>query len=99
MLQDSHINLAVIFEVPVGEDAVSHMESFMTKSKAGTKDLIYYGFGTIGNKILAREGYKNSEGFFAHLNEVKDELDDYFKKGGKEVTVLNIFCILQNNLS
>ena len=98
MSQDSHVSLSVIFEVPGDEDAGTHMASFMTKSKAGTNDLIYYGYGngTIGNKILAREGYKNAEGFFSHVNEVKDELEDYFKKGGKEVKVINLYCIVSD---
>ena len=49
-MSDSHVALAVIFDVPDGEDYRAHMPTFYAKTKAGTKDCLYYGFATCGSK-------------------------------------------------
>lgn len=49
-MSDSHVALAVIFDVPDGEDYRPHMPTFYAKTKAGTKDCLYYGFATCGSK-------------------------------------------------
>ena len=46
--------------------------------------MLYYGFATLGNKVLCREGYTNASGFLAHVREVKDELEGIIKQVGKE---------------
>jgi len=84
MSKDSHIGLAVLFDVPEGQDASPYKAKFYAKSKAGTKECLYYGFGTLGNKVICREGYKSTAGFLAHVNEVKDELEGLIKQVGKE---------------
>eukprot|EP00090_Calanus_glacialis_P022129 TRINITY_DN3414_c0_g1_i1.p1 TRINITY_DN3414_c0_g1~~TRINITY_DN3414_c0_g1_i1.p1 ORF type:complete len:252 (-),score=73.63 TRINITY_DN3414_c0_g1_i1:121-876(-) len=83
-MADTHIALAVIFDVPAGEDFKSYFPKFYAKVKAGTKDTLYYGFATCGNKVLCREGYKNAAGMLAHTAEVKDELEGMIKKIGKD---------------
>merc|ERR1712012_303597 len=84
MAKDSHISLAVVFDVPEGQDASPYKAKFCAKSKAGTKECLYYGFGTLGNKVMCREGYKSAAGFLAHVNEIKDELEGLIKQVGKE---------------
>jgi len=83
-MTDNHVALAVIFDVPDGEEYKSYFPKFYAKVKSGTKDCIYYGFATCGNKVLCREGYKNAGGLLAHTAEVKDELEGMIKKIGKE---------------
>ena len=83
-MSDTHLNVAVIFDVPAGEDYKSYFPKFYAKVKAGTKDCLYYGFATCGNKVLCREGYKNGAAMLAHSAEVKDDLEGMIKKIGKE---------------
>merc|ERR1712198_475948 len=72
---DTHIAVAVIFDVPDGEDYKSYFPKFYSKVKAGTKDCLYYGFATCGNKVLCREGYKNGAAMLAHTADVKEKRD------------------------
>merc|ERR1712228_256003 len=81
---DTHIAVAVIFDVPDGEDYKSYFPKFYSKVKAGTKDCLYYGFATCGNKVLCREGYKNGAAMLAHTADVKEDLESMIKKIGKE---------------
>jgi len=83
-MSDQHLSVAVIFDVPAGEDYKSYFPKFYAKVKAGTKDCLYYGFATCGNKVLCREGYKNGEAMLAHSNEVKEDLEGMMTKMGKE---------------
>ena len=83
-MSDNHLSVAVIFDVPAGEDYRSYFPKFYAKVKAGTKDCLYYGFATCGNKVLCREGYKNGAAMLAHTAEVKDDLEGMIKKIGKE---------------
>jgi len=83
-MTDTHIAVAVIFDVPAGEDYRSYFPKFYSKVKAGTKDCLYYGFATCGNKVLCREGYKNGEALRSHMGDIKDELEGMIKKIGKE---------------
>jgi len=83
-MTDTHVALAVVFDVPAGEDYRSYFPKFYAKVKAGTKDCLYYGFATCGEKVLCREGYKNGAALLAHTAEVKDDLEGMIKKIGKE---------------
>jgi len=83
-MADTHLAVAVIFDVPDGEDYKSMFPKFYAKVKAGTKDTLYYGFATCGSKVLCREGYKNGAAMLAHTNDVKDDLEALIKKIGKE---------------
>jgi len=83
-MTDTHIAVAVIFDVPAGEDYRSYFPKFYSKVKAGTKDCLYYGFATCGNKVLCREGYKSGDGLKSHMADVKDELEGMIKKLGKD---------------
>lgn len=83
-MTDTHIGLAIVFDVPEGQDAATHKANFYAKSRKGTKELIYYGFATLGNKVMCREGYKSALGFQAHVMEVKDDLEAIIKQVGKE---------------
>jgi len=83
-MADTHLALAVIFDVPEGQDFRSYFPKFYAKVKSGTKDCIYYGFATCGNKVLCREGYKGAPGLMAHMGDVKDDLEGMIKQIGKE---------------
>lgn len=83
-MSDTHLALAVIFDVPEGHDFRSYFPKFYSKVKSGTKDCIYYGFATCGNKVLCREGYKGAPGLMAHMGDVKDDLEGMIKQIGKE---------------
>ena len=83
-MTDSHIALAVLFDVPDGQDSSAHKAKFYAKSRNGTKELLYYGFASNGNKIVCREGYKTATGFLSHVAEVKDDLEALIKLVGKE---------------
>ena len=50
-MTDTHIGLAVIFDVPEGQDTATHKANFYAKSRKGTKEQIYYGFASLGNKV------------------------------------------------
>ena len=50
-MTDTHIGLAIVFDVPEGQDTATHKANFYAKSRKGTKELIYYGFATLGNKV------------------------------------------------
>ena len=52
-MTDTHIGLAVIFDVPEGQDTATHKANFYAKSRKGTKELLYYGFASLGNKVLS----------------------------------------------
>merc|ERR1712002_323616 len=80
IMSDTHLALAVVFDVPEGQDFKSYFPKFYATVKGGTKDCLYYGFATCGSKVLCREGYKGAPGLLAHMGEVKGELDE-FKAG------------------
>ena len=69
-MTDTHIGLAIIFDVPEGQDAATHKANFYAKSKKGTKDLIYYGFASLGNKV------NKCKIVFKHLNVFAPRLGD-----------------------
>ena len=97
MSVDSHVSLAVAFDVPEGQDTSPFKSKFYANSKAGTNELLYYGFATLGNRVLCREGYTNAAGFLAHVREVKDELEGIIKQVGKERVKVQI-RICQNRV-
>merc|ERR1711970_346210 len=106
-MTDTHIAVAVIFDVPAGEDYRSYFPKFYSKVKAGTKDCLYYGFATCGNKVLCREGYKNGDGLKSHMDSrLADQVKivpldsgalllNSFPKGTKDthVTILPEFAV------
>jgi len=51
-MSDKHIALAVMFDVPAGEDYRSHIPKFYEITKSGTDGCLYYGFATCGNKVF-----------------------------------------------
>jgi len=71
---DTHISLAVVFDVPEGQEFKSKFSEMYSLVKKGTEDCLYYGFATCGNRVLCREGYKSLEGVVAHGKEVKEIL-------------------------
>eukprot|EP00092_Neocalanus_flemingeri_P080495 GFUD01100416.1.p1 GENE.GFUD01100416.1~~GFUD01100416.1.p1 ORF type:complete len:233 (-),score=59.01 GFUD01100416.1:6-704(-) len=83
-MMDTHLSVAIICDVPAGEDYKSYFPKFYSKVKAGTKDCLYYGFATCGNNVLCREGYKNGAALLAHFTDVRDDLEAMIKKIGKE---------------
>ena len=84
MSKDSHIGLAVLFDVPDGQDTSPFKTKFYANSKAGTKECLYYGFASLGNRVLCREGYSSAAGFLEHVSQVKDELEGIIKQVGRE---------------
>jgi len=83
-MSDKHIALAVMFDVPAGEDYKSHIPKFYEITKSGTDGCLYYGFATCGNKLLCREGYKDAVSMLTHSKEVAGDLEALIKKIGKE---------------
>ena len=69
-MTDTHIGLAIIFDVPEGQDAATHKANFYAKSKKGTKELIYYGFASLGNKV------NKCKIVFKHVNVFSPRLGD-----------------------
>ena len=86
---DKHIALAVLFDVPDGEDTAAVKKKFLTKTKAGTKGCLYYGFAGLGNKVICREGYKDAVSFLTHCSDIKEELTEIIKKVGKERVIVS----------
>merc|ERR1712216_695978 len=72
---DTHINICPTFDVPAGKmDAFkAKFDDFMSATKSGTKECLYYGFCISGNKVFCREGYKSSRGCLQHLKDVAEE--------------------------
>merc|ERR1712042_19800 len=66
IMSDTHLALAVVFDVPEGQDFKSYFPKFYATVKGGTKDCLYYGFATCGSKVLCREGYKGAPGLPGH---------------------------------
>ena len=87
-MTDTHIAVAVLFDVPEGQDASSHKAKFYAKSRGESKELLYYGFASCGSKIVCREGYRTAAGFLAHVGEVKEDLEGLVKLVGKERVVV-----------
>ena len=50
-MPDTHIGLAFILDVPEGQDTAIHKANFYAKTRKGTKDLLYYGFASLGSKV------------------------------------------------
>ena len=50
-MPDTHIGLALILDVPEGQDTAIHKANFYAKTRKGTKDLLYYGFASLGSKV------------------------------------------------
>jgi len=84
MTIDNHVSVYVVFDIPEGQSAVTHKEEFYVKTKAGTKECLYYGFASLDSRIMCREGYKTADGFLEHVQEVGDTLGDLIGKVGKE---------------
>ena len=80
-MTDTHIGLAIIFDVPEGQDAATHKANFYAKSKKGTKELIYYGFASLGNKV------NKCKIVFKHVNVFAPRLGDV-SRGIQECTGL-----------
>jgi len=57
------------------EEFVAAFGKFYEATKAGTKEVQYFGFAVDGNKVFCREGYKSAAGVLAHLSDVKAPLD------------------------
>lgn len=83
-MSDKHVGLAVVFDVPEGEDYKSYFPKFYSIVKSGTDGCLYYGFATCGNKVMCREGYKDAATMLAHSQEVAADLEEMVKKIGKE---------------
>ena len=84
MTLDNHVSVYVVFDIPEGQSGATHKAEFYSKTKAGTKECLYYGFGNLGNKIMCREGYETADGFLAHVQEVGDTLGDLIGQVGKQ---------------
>ena len=87
---DTHVAIAVVFDVPDGQETATHKKNFSAKTKAGTKGCLYYGFASLGNRVLCREGYKDGASFLQHLAEVKDDLAGMIKQVGKERVMVEL---------
>lgn len=71
-MAENHVSLAVVFEVPEGQDSKSKFGEMYNIVKTGTSECLYYGFAHVGNKVLCREAYATAQGAIAHGKEVKE---------------------------
>jgi len=71
-MAEKHISLAVVFDVPEGQDFKSKLGDMYKIVKSGTSECLYYGFATVGNKVLCREAYLTAKGAAEHGKEVKE---------------------------
>jgi len=92
---DTHVTVLPEFIVPEDrfQDFVAGFPKFYeaTKAGAGAAGMLYYGFGTEGNSVFCREGYKNAESVLQHGGDVKDLLEEPLKvvgAGGMKLHVL-----------
>jgi hypothetical protein len=90
---DGHVTVVPYFTVADGkmEEFKKFFPDFYAGTKAGTKECMYYGFATCGNKAFCREGYKSAEGVLAHLGDVKATLDKavaFVGEGGLNLAVM-----------
>ena len=69
---DTHVSLTVIFNVPEDRTSEEIKKSFYAKAKL--QKALYYGFATMGNQMMCREGYKNAEDFSIHVKEVLEKI-------------------------
>merc|ERR1712055_246174 len=83
-MTDTHVGVAVIFDVPAGEDYKSYFPKFYSITKAGTAGCLYYGFAECGSKVMCREGYKDAVSMLTHSKEVSADLEEMIKKIGKD---------------
>jgi len=83
-MTDTHVSLAVIFNVPDGVEFRSKFPEFYKAVKGGTKECLFYGFAVNGNKVLCREGYKSAAGVAEHGKEVKALLEEVVAKIGAD---------------
>jgi len=73
-MTDTHLALAVVFDIPDGQDYRSSFPAIFSGVKAGTPDCLYYGLAVCGNKVICREGYKDGAALLQHTKEVPSEL-------------------------
>lgn len=71
-MAENHVSLAVVFDVPEGQEFKSKFGEMYNIVKSGTPECLYYGFATCGNRVLCREGYATAAGALAHGKEVKE---------------------------
>jgi len=71
-MAEKHMSMAVVFEVPEGQELRAKLDEMYKIVKAGTPECLYYGFATVGNKVLCREAYSSAAGAMAHGKEVKE---------------------------
>merc|ERR1712055_588320 len=91
---DTHITILPEFTVPAAK-AAEFKAGFgkfyaATKAGKGAAGCLYYGFGTVGNKLVCREGYTNAESALLHGADVKELLEEPIKAVGEGGFKLNV---------
>lgn len=88
---DNHVTILPYFTVPDGkiEEFRKHFSKFYEKTRQGTGkqgQCLYYGFAidAENNTVFCREGYKNAQAVLAHLDEVKETLNEALELVGSK---------------
>merc|ERR1712142_737323 len=92
IMSDTHLALAVVFDVPEGQDFKSYFPKFYaaTKNGPGAAGCLYYGFGFAGDSMYCREGYKTAEDCAKHGADVKEMIEEPMKAVGAGNFKLNV---------
>jgi len=90
-MADNHVSMAVVFDVPEGKEFKSKFGELYNLVKGGTADCLYYGFATLGNKVICREGYTDGKAVLQHMKEVKSTLEGILAEVGKDK--MKILCM------
>jgi len=93
--KDTHVSLFIEFTVPDGkmDEFKAGFSKFYdaTKNGAGADGCLYYGFGTEGNSVFCREGYKDAATCGKHAEDVKGMIEEPMKAigaGGLKINVV-----------
>jgi len=93
--KDTHVSLFVEFTVPDGkmEEFKAGFSKFYeaTKTGGGADGCLYYAFGTEGNSVFCREGYKDAATCGKHAEDVKGMIEEPMKAigaGGLKINVV-----------
>jgi len=81
---DTHLALAVVCNIPAGQNYSSSYPAIFKGVQAGTPDCLYYGLAESGHKVLIREGYKDAAALLQHTKEVPPELAELITNIGPE---------------
>eukprot|EP00971_Amphidinium_carterae_P272692 5411965-Amphidinium_carterae.1 len=91
-MEDTQVTIVPYFTVPDGkmEEFKAGFKGCYSDSRAGTKDLLYYGFAVCGNQVVCRESYRSAEAAMQHIKDVSDSLGKLLEVTGKSGLELSV---------